>query len=196
MKTETETEIETFLKKYHACPNGADFARKYASPADAWDACNRSDWMLWTLNQLAIGTEIQMRQFACWCVRYTPLPEGGKVWDLLTDERSRKVVEVAEAFCEGKATQAELDDAQAAAVAAAAAYAVYAAAAYAAAAYAADAAAAAADAAAEAAWAAAAYTATYAAEAAAWADANVDVDAARAAQADQLRKIFGNPFKK
>ena len=45
--------------------------------------------------------ENTLRLFACWCVR--------QVWHLLTDERSRRAVEVAELFANGKATQEELD---------------------------------------------------------------------------------------
>ena len=55
------------------------------------------------------------RLFACWCVRNTPLPDGRVAWDLLTDERSRKVVEVAERYANGEVTQAELIAAGAAA---------------------------------------------------------------------------------
>ena len=41
-------------------------------------------------------------------VRETPSHHGSKVWDLLTDERSKRVVEVAEAYADGKATSAEM----------------------------------------------------------------------------------------
>jgi hypothetical protein len=41
-------------------------------------------------------------------VRETPLADGRKVWDLLTDERSRKAVEVAERHADGLATYDEL----------------------------------------------------------------------------------------
>ena len=40
--------------------------------------------------------EKELRLWACWCVR--------QVWHLLTDERSRRAVEVAEAFSRGEAT--------------------------------------------------------------------------------------------
>ena len=50
-----------------------------------------------------------LRLFACWCIRNTKLADGRTVWDLLTDERSRKAVETAERFANGNATKAELD---------------------------------------------------------------------------------------
>ena len=100
-----------FLKD--ACLEARNWAQQYATLAEAWEACERPDWMLWALNKLD-ADPITLRRFACWCVRETPLADGRKVWDLLTDER-RKAVEVAEAFCDGKATQEEMAAAWAAA---------------------------------------------------------------------------------
>ena len=60
-----------------------------------------------------------LRLFACWCIRNTKLADGRTVWDLLTDERSRKAVETAERFANGNATKAELAAARAVAWAAA-----------------------------------------------------------------------------
>ncbi len=55
------------------------------------------------------------RLFACRCVRETPLADGRKVWDLLTDERSRAAVVVAERFATGDATEEGLRAARGAA---------------------------------------------------------------------------------
>jgi hypothetical protein len=52
--------------------------------------------------------ERELRLFACWCVRNTPLHDGRVVWDLLTDKRSKAAVEVAERYADGLATDDEL----------------------------------------------------------------------------------------
>ena len=67
------------------------------------------------------------REFACWCVRNTPVGDDKTVWDLLEDERSKNAVIVAENLARGKATKEELAAARAAAWAAARAAAGYAA---------------------------------------------------------------------
>ena len=58
------------------------------------------------------------RLFACRCVRETPLGDGRVVWDLLTDQRSRDAVEVAERYALGAASDDGLSAARGAAWAA------------------------------------------------------------------------------
>ena len=101
----------TLLKKHSACKEGLAWAKAYKTPGAAWNACANPDYMLWALRETGKLDDRRARLFACWCVR--------QVWHLLTDERSRKAVEVSEAFAEGKATQEELAAAWAAAGAAA-----------------------------------------------------------------------------
>jgi hypothetical protein len=150
-----------------ACADAKAWAKDFPTLEAAWAECKRPDWMMWALNKLEYNDDKRLRAFACWCVRETPLADGRKVWDLLTDERSRRAVEVAEAFIRDEATAEELAAAWDAAWDAAR-----------------DAAWAAAwDAARDAAWAAARAAARAAAWAAAW-----------AAQANKLREIIGNPF--
>jgi len=79
--------------------------------ADAWDRCHRADWMLWLDKDLDLLTDRERRLIACRCVRDTPLIDGRKVWDLLTDERSRRAVTVAERYADGDATDEQLVDA-------------------------------------------------------------------------------------
>ena len=196
-----------FIEKYHPCGECAAFAEQYKSMAEAWDNCPRADWLFWICDKLQIRDDKQFRLLACWCVRHTPLADGRKVWDLLTDPRSRTAVEVAERFANGEATIAELSAAWSAAWSAARDAAWYAdeytardaarEAARDASGYAAR----------EAAWCASWYpardaarsAARYAAQSAArsasgYAARDAARDAAGDAQASQLKKMIDNPF--
>lgn len=165
-----------FCDRFDACSEGREFAVTKATMAEVWNTCNRVDWLIWIMQRLGQEPDRKrLRLFACWCVRETPLADGRKVWDLLTDERSRNAVVVAERFANGEATDEERDAAWAAAGDAAG------------------------DAAWDAAWDAARAAARDAAWAAAWAAARAAARAAagaaaRAFQADHFRTIFANPF--
>ena len=166
-----------FCDATDACSDGRAFALTQPTMADVWDNCQRVDWLLWILDKLNRRPDDRtLRPFAVWCARNTPLSDGRKTGDLLTDPRSLAALEVAERYANGNATDGELDAACAAAWDAARA----------------AAGAAAWIAAADAAWAAA----WVAARDAAWAAARAAAgDAAEAAQANQLRTMVNNPFK-
>ena len=180
-----------FLKQHSACKDGAKWALSISEDmADIWEALireGRHEWLLWTATRPVVFPDSTLRKLACRFIRETPLSDGRKVWDLLTDGRSRRAVEVAEACADGKATYEELDAAYTAAADAADDAAASADdAAYAAAAAADD------DAARAVAYAASADDAAYAA-----ADAADDAAALAAAKAAQRKMIaeLGNPFK-
>ena len=101
-----------FLKKHRACAYGAKWALSISDDmADVWDAMIKDGeyaWLIWTLSRPGVFPDSVLRKLACRFVRETPLTDGRKVWDLLTDERSRKAVEVTEAYADGKATNEEL----------------------------------------------------------------------------------------
>ena len=172
-----------FIREHHACRRGAEWALSISDDmADVWDAMikqDRHDWLIWTATKPGVFSDSTLRKLACRFVRETSLADGRKVWDLLTDERSKRVVEVAERYADGKATKEDMDAAYVTAYAAADD------AAYAAAVYAATAAR-------DAAF-AAVRDAAYAAARAAVRAADDDV-----AKADQVQMIaeLGNPFKK
>jgi hypothetical protein len=159
--------IDELIAQFSPCEEGGAFLREQGTLEAAWDTCVRSDWMLWLDARLDLLTPRQRAEFACRCVRETPAGEG-TVWDLLTDDRSRRAVETAEAFMRGEATEEELREAAKAA------------------AWAAARATAAARGAARAAWETA--WATWEAEATSW-------DAAQALQCRLLREIAPNPFR-
>jgi hypothetical protein len=71
--------------------------------ASEWDACTDADRMLYSIGLWA--NTRKLRLFACACCR--------RVSDYMTDERSRKGVEVAERYADGLATAQELESARA-----------------------------------------------------------------------------------
>jgi hypothetical protein len=185
--------IQEFCAVHGACNDGRQRAMaNCADMAEAWRTL-KPEWLVWVATRPGVLDDKTLRLFACWCVR--------QVWHLLTDERSRAAVEVAERFARDDATNEELIAASAAARDAAyaaasdaardAAYAAARTAARIAAAYAAARTAARIAARIAAAYAAARIAARIAANAAARTAASA---AARAAQAEWLRASCQCPF--
>jgi hypothetical protein len=95
--------IEEFIAKYRPCDEAEKWLRTQPDLQTAWHDA-RPEWFIWAATQKGVLTESEQRLFACWCVR--------QVWHLLTDERSRNAIEVAEKFARGEATRDELDAAR------------------------------------------------------------------------------------
>ena len=128
------------LEELEACSEAVEWARDQDNPQQAWDDCERGDWMLWLLGHLSGGPRSKSRKqivlMACECARLSLkyVPKG--------EDRPRIAIETAEAWTRGEATLQQVRNAASAAyaayaAAAAAAYAAYAAYAAASAAYAA-----------------------------------------------------------
>lgn len=100
---------EEFIKKYKPCDPAEIFCKQFETMAEAWEKCPRPDWIIWALEHMGkLPDDRTLRLFACWCVRNTPLVNGQILWDLLTDERCRRVVETAEQYANGQVSSEEL----------------------------------------------------------------------------------------
>ena len=111
------TEIHRLLTYMGACGEAIAFADKWAasgSPKTVWEACNRSDWMIWLLSRKTVDLDDpRLRLMACDFAESVLhlVPKG--------EDRPRKAIEAARAFCAGTITREEMDAASAAASAAA-----------------------------------------------------------------------------
>jgi hypothetical protein len=106
--------IAEFCTKHGACAEGREWAiaTGLTTMSELWKRADITpEWRVWIATRDDVLTDRTLLLFACWCVR--------QVWHLLTDDRSRSAIEVAERFADGKATAEELDAAFAAAWAAA-----------------------------------------------------------------------------
>ena len=106
--------LKNWLEEHGACEDGSRWALRTGCETieEIW---LRDDlkpvWRIWIATRNGMVSDRVLRKFACACVR--------QVWHLLTDERSRNAVEVAERFADGNATKEELKQAKHAAWAAA-----------------------------------------------------------------------------
>jgi hypothetical protein len=108
-----------YLNSLHACSAAVKYASRFPTLQDAWNTCERGDWMLWLIARTTnLNDDAQLRKLTLAKARCAAL-----VIDKMTDERCRHAVAVAEMFGLGKATRDELDAAADAAYDAYAAYA-------------------------------------------------------------------------
>ena len=97
----SKQDIADFCNTYNACSDGRDWALDNCdSMHDVWLTA-RLDWLGWVATRPGVLSERDLRLFACWCAR--------QVWHLLTDERSKNAIVVAEKYAVGEATTDELD---------------------------------------------------------------------------------------
>lgn len=104
--------LTEFLNLYDACPEGRKWALSIGCETieQIWLRDDlKPEWRIWVASRVLPDKDLRL--FSCWCVR--------QVWHLLTDERSRNAVEVAERYAVGDATEEELVAARDAAWAAA-----------------------------------------------------------------------------
>ena len=125
------------LQQLAACEEGQQYAANFSDPQEAWNSCDRGDWMLWLVGALSGQPESEERKklvmTACECVRLAVLPIQNREHEnvilkcLETTEKWSKnaatIDEVKQARTNAYAANAYAADAYAAAYAAYAAYA-------------------------------------------------------------------------
>ena len=103
--------ISDFCDKHNACKDGRGWAMSNCTDMqDAWEKL-KPNWLLWVATRRGVLTDKELRLFAVFCAR--------QVEHLITDQRSKDAINVAERFANGQSTAEELAAANAAANAAA-----------------------------------------------------------------------------
>ena len=99
----SKQEIIEFCAQHCACEEFCGWALDTCdSMCDVWLTASPK-WLVWVAARQGVLSDKELRLFACFCVR--------QIWHLLTDDRSKNAVIVAEKYANGEATDAELADA-------------------------------------------------------------------------------------
>ncbi len=111
-------DIHSILKNLDACSEGVEYVGNQ-SPIDAWNNCDRGDWMLWISDERKIDLKV-LTKAKVECAKL--------VEHLMADERSINAMRVAERFAYGEKDleDTKISAADSAADAAADTYAAYA----------------------------------------------------------------------
>ena len=92
--------LTEFRDRHNPCREAQEWARENCEcMADVWEKAP-AEWLILVATRPGVLDDRMLWRFACWCAR--------QVWPLLTDERSRYAVVVAERYAEGVATDEEL----------------------------------------------------------------------------------------
>ena len=87
------------LKELNPCEDGYKFAKSKNSLLDAWETCERGDWLLWFAQRLGCPLKLlTLTKGLC----------AKTVMHLMQDKRSRQAVKVAIDFGNGNASREEL----------------------------------------------------------------------------------------
>jgi hypothetical protein len=88
------------LFKFSPCSEGLEYYESKATPEQAWNDCQRGDWMLWTAHKLNVDNRIFTRAKAL-C--------ANTVRNLMMDDRSTDAVDAALRYADGEISREELD---------------------------------------------------------------------------------------
>jgi hypothetical protein len=99
--TRSTPALLSILDRYYACRDACKWAGKRRASRASWCACERGDWLLWIAAAVGVDRRIIVRA-AC-AVARTAL-----VYVPAAETRPLRCIEIAEAWCEGRATIEEV----------------------------------------------------------------------------------------
>ena len=96
------------LKKLSACREAVKWVKTQKSPTEAWQNCERGDWMLWLAKRIKVDDKkLTMAKAMC----------AKQVSHLMKDQRSKDALQACFDYVNGKITRKELNTAAYAAAA-------------------------------------------------------------------------------
>jgi hypothetical protein len=96
------------LNTLRACKDAVEYAKGFETFAEAWNKCERGDWMLWIAAKVTYDRK-QLVRAACECARLAlPYVKKGEL-------RPLRAIEIAEAWTKGEATLEDVHSAASAA---------------------------------------------------------------------------------
>jgi hypothetical protein len=92
------------LEKLSACSEAIEWVATQKNKIEAWQNCERGDWMLWLAKRLDVDDrKLTLAKFKC----------ANQVRHLMTDKRSTDALNAAEKYGNGEISRDELDNASA-----------------------------------------------------------------------------------
>ena len=86
-------------------------AKTFNSLQQMVDECENLGWLLRLIYKSGVWSHQRMVAFACHLLRNTPYNDGKVSWDLMPDDKTKKVVEALEAWTKGEITSEEVNSA-------------------------------------------------------------------------------------
>jgi hypothetical protein len=91
----------TKLEKLNACSGAREWALTQKNPTEAWQNCERGDWMLWLAKKLNVDDKkLTMAKAMC----------AKQVEYLMKDQRSKDALQACFDYANGKITREQLND--------------------------------------------------------------------------------------
>jgi hypothetical protein len=90
----------TKLENLNACDDAKEWVKRQKSASEAWETCNRGDWMLWLAKRLDVDDK-KLTLTKAMCAK--------QVEHLLKDQRSIDALQGCFDYSEGRITRADLD---------------------------------------------------------------------------------------